>query len=97
MLGLVRVLKDKAPVLVFSGLCAGASYAVYYAHHQQIAEKKVRVIPLHSSGGAMPFLERALMFMNCSLLQVMRQGVINDIKRDRIKRREMQQQEHHQQ
>ncbi|KAI9993494.1 hypothetical protein PInf_015601 [Phytophthora infestans] len=58
---LIRVLKDKAPVLVLSGLCAGAAYAVYYAHHQQIAEKKV-----------------------------MRQGVINDIKRDRIKRREMQ-------
>ncbi|KAG3252504.1 hypothetical protein PI124_g2938 [Phytophthora idaei] len=63
-MGLVRVLKDKAPVLVFSGLCAGAAYAVYYAHHQQIAERKV-----------------------------MRQGVINDIKRDRIKRREMQQKE----
>ncbi|KAL3663112.1 hypothetical protein V7S43_012052 [Phytophthora oleae] len=42
MSGLVRVLKDKAPVLVFSSLCAGAAYAVYYAHHQQIAEKKVR-------------------------------------------------------
>jgi hypothetical protein len=39
---LVRVLKDKAPVLVFSGLCAGAAFAVYYAHHQQVAEKKVR-------------------------------------------------------
>ncbi|KAG3116625.1 hypothetical protein PI125_g4489 [Phytophthora idaei] len=49
-MGLVRVLKDKAPVLVFSGLCAGAAYAVYYAHHQQIAERKVRVnwvIPVH--------------------------------------------------
>ncbi|KAG1708836.1 hypothetical protein DVH05_022457 [Phytophthora capsici] len=63
MSGLVRVLKDKAPVLVFSSLCAGAAYAVYYAHHQQFAEKKV-----------------------------MRQGVINDIKRDRLKRREMQDQ-----
>ncbi|KAE8895022.1 hypothetical protein PF005_g915 [Phytophthora fragariae] len=46
-MGLVRVLKDKAPVLVFSSLCAGAAYAVYYAHHQQIAEKKVCVIPVH--------------------------------------------------
>lgn len=62
----VRVLKDKAPVLVFSGFCVGAAYAVYYAHHQQITEK-----------------------------QIMRQGVINDIKRDRMKRREMQQQEQH--
>lgn len=43
-MGLVRVLKDKAPVLVLTSLCAGAAYAVYYAHHQQIAEKKVRVI-----------------------------------------------------
>ncbi|KAL7692354.1 putative protein Pet117 [Plasmopara halstedii] len=60
---LKRVLQDKAPILVFSSLCAGASYAVYYAHHQQIAEKKV-----------------------------MRQGVINDIKRDRIKQQEMQHQ-----
>jgi hypothetical protein len=30
------------------------------------------------------------------LLQVMRQGVINDIKRDRIRQREMQQHEHQQ-
>ncbi|KAL4141168.1 hypothetical protein PRNP1_014290 [Phytophthora ramorum] len=64
MSGLVRVLKDKAPLLVFSSLCAGTAYAVYYAHHQQITDKKT-----------------------------MRQGVINDIKRDRLKRREMQQQE----
>ncbi|KAG7398307.1 hypothetical protein PHYBOEH_011302 [Phytophthora boehmeriae] len=63
-MGLVRVLKDKAPALVFTGLCAGTAYAVYYAHHQQITEKKT-----------------------------MRQGVINDIKRDRMKRREMQQEE----
>ncbi|KAG6617272.1 uncharacterized protein IUM83_02386 [Phytophthora cinnamomi] len=67
-MGLMRVLKDKAPVLVLSSLCAGAAYAVYYAHHQQIAEKKV-----------------------------MRQGVINDIRRDRLKQREMQQQREQQQ
>ncbi|POM71231.1 Hypothetical protein PHPALM_12226 [Phytophthora palmivora] len=64
MSGLVRVLKDKAPVLVFSSMCAGAAYAVYYAHQQQITEKKT-----------------------------MRQGVINDIRRDRIKQREMQQEQ----
>lgn len=64
MARLVRILRDKAPVVVFSSLCAGACYAVYYAHYQQIAEKKV-----------------------------MRQGVINDIRRDRIKQRERQHQE----
>uniref|UniRef100_M4BYZ4 Uncharacterized protein n=1 Tax=Hyaloperonospora arabidopsidis (strain Emoy2) TaxID=559515 RepID=M4BYZ4_HYAAE len=45
-------------------MCAGAAYAVYSAHHQQITEKKT-----------------------------MRQGVINDIKRDRLKRRTMEQQQ----
>ncbi|CAI5719851.1 unnamed protein product [Peronospora farinosa] len=68
MSGFVRILKDKMPVLVFSGLCAGTFYAVYYAHHQQITEKKI-----------------------------MRQGVINDMKRDRIKQQEMQKQQEHQQ
>ncbi|CAH0475085.1 unnamed protein product [Peronospora belbahrii] len=65
---MMRMLKDKTPVLVFSCLCAGTTYAVYYAHYQQITEKKT-----------------------------MRQGVINDIKRDRIKQRAMQQQQQEQQ
>ncbi|CAI5730193.1 unnamed protein product [Hyaloperonospora brassicae] len=67
MAGLVPVLRHRAPVLAFSAMCAGAAYAVYYAHHQQITEKKT-----------------------------MRQGVINDIKRDRIKRRHMEQQQQQQ-
>ncbi|KAI9905771.1 hypothetical protein PsorP6_014197 [Peronosclerospora sorghi] len=59
-----RILREKAPLLVFSSLCLGAASAVYYAHYQQIIEKKT-----------------------------MRQGVINDIKRDRLKQRAMMQQD----
>uniref|UniRef100_A0AAV1VPB9 Uncharacterized protein n=1 Tax=Peronospora matthiolae TaxID=2874970 RepID=A0AAV1VPB9_9STRA len=65
---LVPMLKHKAPELAFAAMCAGAAYAVYYAHHQQITEKKT-----------------------------MRQGVINDIKRDRLKQRNMEQQQLQQQ
>ena len=42
MAGLVPMLRHRAPVLAFTAMCAGAAYAVYYAHHQQVTEKKVR-------------------------------------------------------
>lgn len=36
-----RALAANAPVLVFSALCGGAAYAVFYAHYQQKTEKQV--------------------------------------------------------
>ncbi|KAF1331717.1 hypothetical protein FI667_g4176, partial [Globisporangium splendens] len=85
-----RALAKNAPVLVFSVLFSGTAYAVFYAHYQQKTEKQVRLCALMCAA--------CIHIVGSAIYQRhnMRNGVIRDIKRDRMKQREFEQQQQQQ-